>query len=102
MAAAAAREMSLVNPYNAVQYATHPKPQTHPAHLGAIATLFGMAPAPPGGCRVLEIGCGTGTNLIAMALVSPRSEFIGIDLASGPIEAGRQIIAALGLRNVEL
>ena len=91
-----------MNPYNAVQYVTNPKPQTHPAHLGALAVLFGMRPAAPDRCRVLEMGCGTGGNLIAMALLSPESEYVGVDLASDPIAEGTRTIASLGLRNVEL
>jgi SAM-dependent methyltransferase len=92
----------LVNPYNAVHYITHAKAQTHPDHLGALAALFGMRPAPASRCRVLEVGCGSGGNLIAMGVGLPDSEFVGIDLASDPIAEGQRTIAALGLRNVRL
>jgi len=47
--------------------------------LSTIATLFGMNPAPVEHCRVLELGCGNGGNLIPMAFGLPQSEFVGID-----------------------
>ena len=77
-------------------------PQTHPDRLATLATLFGMAPAPIDRCRVLELGCGDGSNLIPMALQLPHSEFVGIDLAARPIARGVAMAAALGLRNVAL
>ena len=41
--------------------------QTHPDRLATIALLYGMAPRPVDRCRVLELGCGDGSNLIPMA-----------------------------------
>src|SRR5262245_50406828 len=43
--------------YDEVPYASRPFPQTHPDHLAAVATLFGMEPPPVERCRVLELGC---------------------------------------------
>jgi cyclopropane fatty-acyl-phospholipid synthase-like methyltransferase len=54
------------------------------------------------GCRVLEIGCGDGGNLIPMALGLPGSEFVGIDLAAQPVARGTARAAELGARNVRL
>jgi SAM-dependent methyltransferase len=90
------------NPYDAVPYPTHPKNETHPDRLAAVATLFGMAPAPVTRCRVLEIGCGDGGNLIPMAYYLPHSEFTGVDLAEAPIDEARRTAAALELANVRL
>ena len=90
------------NLYDAVAYPSFALPQTHPDRLATLATLFGMAPAPIDRCRVLELGCGDGSNLIPMALQLPQSEFVGIDLAARPIACGVAMAAALGLRNVAL
>jgi SAM-dependent methyltransferase/methyltransferase-like protein len=60
-----------------------------------------MRPAPVRHCRVLEIGCGDGGNLIPMAYYLPESRFVGIDLAEQPIAAARRTIAGLGLSNIE-
>jgi len=67
-----------------------------------MAKLFGMTPAPVERCRVLELGCGDGWNLIPMAFTLPESEFLGVDLAAAPIARGCDIISALELKNVRL
>ncbi|EYF02885.1 methyltransferase regulatory domain-containing protein [Chondromyces apiculatus] len=67
-----------------------------------MATLFGLSPAPPDRCRVLELGCGLGTNLLAMAVALPGSIFVGIDASARQIASGRAGVEALGLRNVAL
>ena len=90
------------NPYHTVPYHTVPRSQTHPDRLAAAASLFGMRPAPVEACRVLEIACGDGNNLIPMAYHLPASRFTGVDLAAQAIEAGRRTIADLGLSNIEL
>ena len=47
--------------------------------------------------RVLEIGCGAGGNLMAMAAATPGIQAVGVDLAAVAIEDGRAIVAAVGL-----
>ena len=69
-------------PYDAIRYPTYPRIETHPDRLAAVATLFGMHPAPVAHCRVLEIGCGDGGNLMPMAYFLPDSRFLGVDLAA--------------------
>jgi SAM-dependent methyltransferase len=90
------------NPYETVPYLTYPRFETHPDRLAAAATLFGMRPAPVRRCRVLELGCGDGNNLIPMAYHLPESRFVGVDLAERAIEAGRRTIGDLGLSNIEM
>ena len=88
--------------YDAVPYSVIAFAQTHPDRLATIATLFNMRPAPSDGCRVLELGCALGGNLIPMALASPRSSYVGIDLSPRQIEEGQKMVRALGLKNIEL
>ncbi|MBN8920918.1 MAG: methyltransferase regulatory domain-containing protein [Rhizobiales bacterium] len=88
--------------YDAVFYPGVAFEQTHPDRLATIGTLFGMQPAPPARCRVLELGCGVGANLIPMGAQFPQSTFVGIDLSAPTIAQGREQVAALGLSNVEL
>jgi SAM-dependent methyltransferase len=90
------------NPYAQVAYRTFPRRQTHPDRLAAIARLFGMKSAPVAACRVLEIGCGNGANLIPLAYYLPQSRFTGIDLAASPITAARAMAGELGLQNIDL
>src|SRR6266576_185663 len=86
--------------YDDILYPSYTHKQTHPDRLAVISRLFGMNPAPAENCRVLELGCGDGANLIPMAFSLPKSEFVGIDLAVVPIEKGRQLIQTLGLGNI--
>jgi SAM-dependent methyltransferase len=88
--------------YDEVPYEGKPWYPTHPECQATVATLFGLAPPPVDACRVLELGCGKGENLLAMAVVLPRSRFVGIDLAPRHVEEGQAVVRSLGLTNVEL
>jgi SAM-dependent methyltransferase len=88
--------------YDEIAYPSFSFAQTHPDRLGAIAALYGLSPAPVERCRVLELGCGNGSNLIPMAFCLPESRFVGVDLAASQIQAGLARAAGLGLRNIEL
>ena len=88
--------------YDAVPYVGAPATTSHPIGLATIGTLLGMTPPPVERCRVLELGCADGANLIPIALTLPHAEVVGIDLSPRQIEDGRRTIAALGLTNVRL
>src|SRR5438876_840414 len=90
------------NPYDVVPYSSHPFMQSHPDRLATMATLFGMNPQPIEKCRVLELGCCSGGNLIPMADELPQSEFVGVDYSLRQVEDGRAVIEAVGLKNVVL
>jgi SAM-dependent methyltransferase len=90
------------NAYDLIPYPSFPRLATHPDRMAAIALLFGMEPAPVDRCRVLEIGCGSGGNLLPMAYGLPESRFLGIDLAATPIAIAAADIGALGLNNVDV
>ncbi len=85
--------------YDEIPYPSDPLPQTHPDRLATLAYLFGMQPAPPERCRVLELGCGNGANLIPMAAMLRSSQFVGVDLARVPIEAANAAVKELALAN---
>jgi len=53
-------------------------------------------------CRVLELGCNDGANLLPMAAALPDARFVGCDLSPDAIALGRAAIAELGLHNVTL
>lgn len=88
--------------YDDVPYASHPFAYTHPDHLATLATLFGLSPASTEGCRVLELGCAAGGNLIPMAEALPGSRFRGVDLSLRQVEEGQRTIRLLALDNVRL
>jgi methyltransferase-like protein len=88
--------------YDDVPYSVGAFPQTHPDRLATLATLFGMHPAPPDKCRVLELGCAAAGNLIPMAWAMPASRFVGVDLSQRQIEDGKRAVAELSLPNLDL
>jgi methyltransferase-like protein len=90
------------DPHDAVAYPGFPYPNTHPDRLAAMAILHGLSPAPVERCRVLEVACNEGANLIPMAYAIPGSEFVGFDIAGLPIDRGRSRIRELGLTNIRL
>jgi methyltransferase-like protein/SAM-dependent methyltransferase len=94
--------MSSRNAYDEVLYESHPFPQTHPNRLATIGQLFGMTPAPANNCRVLELGCSSGGNILPLAERYPESEFIGIDASARQIALGQETLRALQLTNLRL
>jgi len=57
---------------------------------GLIATVADQVKTPT---RILEIGCGTGKNLIALAEVFPGARITGLDLSSDMLDCARAKIA---------
>lgn len=90
------------NSYDVLPYEGGAFVESHPDRLATLATLFGLNPPPLDHCRVLEVGCARGDNLIPMALHLPGSTFLGIDRSHRQIDEGRRIVMALGVANVEL
>lgn len=88
--------------YDAVPYPSSTFRQTHPNRLAAQARLFGIAAKSPSTARILELGCSDGGNLIPMAAMMPRAKFLGIDASKLQIAAGRKVVSATKLKNIEL
>jgi S-adenosylmethionine-diacylgycerolhomoserine-N-methlytransferase len=51
----------------------------------------------PEGATVLELGCGTGRNLIAAAKRYPQARFFGVDISEHMLETARQNVERAGL-----
>ncbi len=96
--------VSQTTSYDKIPYESRSYPQSHPDRLATLGRLFGMNPAPitKCKCRVLEMGCASGGNLIPMAYHIPESEFIGIDLSMSQVKLGQKIIQDLGLKNIRI
>ena len=94
--------MNQSHTYDDVPYPDLCYAYTHPGRIAAIATLLGMQPTPVENCRVLELGCAGGGNLIPMAYGLPNSTFTGIDNSARQIEMAQQKATALGLDNITL
>ena len=90
---------SIKTAYEAVSYPGRSYRYTHPDRLAVMAVLAGMNPTPVEHCRVLEVGCGDGTNLLSMAQQLPNSVFVGVDFAEPGIAEANETARAVGLRN---
>ena len=95
-------KVALANRYDEIPYDALPHPATHPARLATAATFVGHVAPGVARCRVLEVGCSDGSNLIPMAVSLPAASFVGCDLSPRALDAGRRTINDLGLANVAL
>ena len=92
----------LATSYDAVPYPSLPIRRTHPCYLAALARLFGLDPPSPRRCRVLELGCASGGNLLPMAADLPDSSFLGIDASGQQVAEGQAAVRGAGLGNLDI
>jgi cyclopropane fatty-acyl-phospholipid synthase-like methyltransferase len=88
--------------YDTLPYQGNFIPMTHPDRMAAMAVLHGMKPPAVERCRVLELGCTDGGNLLTMAQTMPDASFLGVDLSPVQIAQGKTAAHAMGVANVEL
>ena len=88
--------------YDLFPYLSHCYSETHPDNLAVAALQRGLHPAPVAKCRVLELGCASGGNLLPMAAMWPESQFVGIDRSAHQVEKGQKLCGTLELHNLEL
>src|SRR4051794_8482790 len=88
--------------YDEVPYHSRPIYPTHPDCIATVGALMGVPVVPLTRCRVLEIGCAAGGNLLPMALQLPEARFVGLDLSTRQIEEGEATRRALGIDNARL
>jgi methyltransferase-like protein len=88
--------------YDLFPYPAYTFPATHVGKLGAAGRIFSLDAVDPAHARILELGCGSGVNSIAMAQVFPEAEVIGIDSSRKQIESGEEILAATKIDNARL
>jgi SAM-dependent methyltransferase len=93
---------SAEDPYDQLPYPSLVHSQSHPDRLFVNATLFGMSPAPVAQARVLELGCGDASNLIAIAHAHPDSQCVGVDTSGKAIADGRALAEEVGVNNLSL
>lgn len=86
--------------YDLVEYPNYTLPQTHPHKTAVVAKMFGLDPPAVERARVLDVGCGAGSNLMPLALLFPEAQFVGIDLAATTIAKARSRAERLQLSNV--
>ena len=93
---------AIADAYDRTPYESGCFPFTHPARMGAVARLHGIEAPLPQNCRVLEIGCAMGQNLLPLALQYPQAHFVGVDLSVVQIARAKAAAKELAINNVEL
>jgi SAM-dependent methyltransferase len=91
----------LPDSYDAVRYPNLPRNQSHPAYISALAMIAGLELPPVERWRVLEIGCGDGSNIIPLGFDYPEGRFVGVDRARDTLEIGRRFAAKSGCTNMQ-
>ena len=88
--------------YDDLPYESQFFAMTHPDRMATMALLHGLSSPPVATCRVLELGCSNGGNLLPMAQTLPGARFVGIDLSPRQVADGQTVLQELGFQNVEL
>jgi methyltransferase-like protein/16S rRNA G527 N7-methylase RsmG len=94
--------MKTLKDYDELPYSDCPISVSRPDNLYVIGRLFQLQPAPPDNCKVLELGCAGGGNLIPLAFYWPNSEFVGVELSQHQAAQANQIIKTLQLSNISI
>jgi len=88
--------------YDELPYRSVPHPDSHPTHLAVVGRLLGLPAPDPYRCRVLELGCAGGGNLIPIAWYLPGTECVGVERSVRQAQAGNRLIESLGLPNCRI
>ncbi|MEK7990637.1 MAG: class I SAM-dependent methyltransferase [Thiotrichaceae bacterium] len=73
-----------------------------PNVLASLSALHGLNPPAMKKARILELGCGDGTNIIAIAQSLPETECWGLDISEKQLAVAQQTVDEIGLTNVTL
>jgi SAM-dependent methyltransferase len=93
---------SVQQSYQDVPYPGVSDPWSHLRNLQALAKLYGLQPADATHCRVLELGCASGRNLLPQAAEYPNSQFVGVDFSAEQIAAACAVVDGLSMTNIQL
>ena len=88
--------------YDEVPYTGRVHHQTHVEAIATVAQIFGLEIPDIHRCRVLELGCGDGSNILSMAYNLPEASFFGVDFSQTHIDRGREMISLGALHNIQL
>ena len=88
--------------YDEMPYATFAQRAADPNRVAALGRLYGVDVPSPERASILEIGCGTGVNLIHIAERFPESRCVGVDISERHITEGQKLALDSGIKNVEL
>ena len=87
------------DPYDQAPYESFPFDFSEPQRLNAIGRLFGMTPSAAETCRMLELGCASGGNIVPLAVRYPGARFVGVDRSAVHIAHAQALAEAVDARN---
>lgn len=88
------------DPYDELPYLGKPVVWMAPERLAVVSWIHGGPRPGLDRYRMLEVGCGDGANLIALAWYRSHGEFVGIDASRQHIEIAQARARDLGLSNL--
>jgi 2-polyprenyl-3-methyl-5-hydroxy-6-metoxy-1,4-benzoquinol methylase/methyltransferase-like protein len=87
--------------YDEIPYISRTKQNTHPVFMAGKTLLLGYPLPEIIKPRILEIGCGQGTNLHSIASLMPQAECMGIDISAIHINQAKERANKAGLKNIQ-
>src|SRR4051794_2694671 len=69
---------------------------------GALAELLHPDPASPAGSRVLEAGCGTGSQTVTLVANSPGAHITSIDVSEASLVQARHRVAGVDFQRADI
>lgn len=85
---------------DSVAYQGQVIPATSPKRLQTLAQLAGLEGPKLTNAHVLDVGCGDGANLLALAFYNPRWTLVGFDPSEAAIAKAQAAQESLGLDNL--
>ncbi len=67
--------------------------------MATAAAFHGLEPPALAACRILELGCGEGGQLVPLAATYPGSSCLGVDLSAAAIDRARGYATQAGVEN---
>lgn len=87
---------------NSTLLSSEPNKNWSPRHLQAMAYLYGLKAPNMTQASILELGCGTGENLLPIAHSYPQAQITGIDIDDEKTQLGQAHITQQKLTNLQL
>jgi SAM-dependent methyltransferase len=84
---------------NDVPYVRQFVSELAPLRLRLAAALNGLTPPPADDFDYLELGCGHGDTLAALAASHPRARFLGVDIGAAHVASGKRLARDGALEN---
>ena len=81
---------------------TFPNHRSHPVFLSTIGALLGLDIKPINICKVLELNCGDGGNIIPFSLYYPQMEYVGVDTDEAAVLKAKKLVKDLKLTNIKI